>query len=160
MTRDDDSTWAELVDAFHASPDSGESQGRWPAAENLSPDDDHFDGYDDASVTLGSLATEGRPLGPVSPEPGPETPQDHADDHDHFVPPPPAPIPRCDRVSRLAWAGVIFGPVSLVGVTALPWTPPEEFLLFAVTAFILGFVTLIARMRGHHPDDPDNGAVL
>ena len=158
MSRDDDRTWAELVDAFHASPDSDDATRRWPAAEDLSPDDDRSDGYDDASVTLGSLTTDSHPMGPVSPDPVPEAPQEQADDH--FVPPPPAPIPRGDRVSRLAWAGVIFGPVSLVSVTALPWTPPEEFLLFAVTAFIVGFVTLIARMRGHHPDDPDNGAVL
>src|SRR5690606_41770029 len=57
MTRDDDSTWAELVDAFHASPDSGQSHGRRPPAENLSPDPDHFDRYADASATLAPLTT-------------------------------------------------------------------------------------------------------
>ncbi|PSK95570.1 hypothetical protein CLV30_12939 [Haloactinopolyspora alba] len=168
MSHDDDKTWAELVDTFHASPSSGDGQGRWPAAEDLDadePDDDRDDGYGDASVTLGTLTTGDRPPdrparrddATTEPGSGPGTVDEQPD---HFVPPTPAPIPRGDRVSQLAWAGVISGPAGLILVSAVSWTPPDEVVLAAVVAFIAGFATLIARMRGHHPDDPDNGAVL
>ncbi|TDD96869.1 hypothetical protein [Jiangella asiatica] len=168
MSRDDDKTWAELVDTFHSSP-APDGDQPWPAAEEVGPDDDRddltsddvpADGFRDASVTLG----------PLGPGPGREQTRDEAVDvgddavgteaSDHFVPPTPAPIPRGDGVSRLAWAAVIAPPIALIIVAIMSWRPSDEIVLFAVLAFITGFVTLIARMRGHHPNDPDDGAVL
>lgn len=157
MSRDDDQTWADLVDTFHSSPDADDTARRWPAAEDLDPNDEQNDGYGDASVTLGALT--GDDAGPRTHASSHETTGPGTDD-DHFVPPTPAPIPRGDRVSRLAWAGVISGPVGLILVAAFSLTPPDELVFLAVAAFIAGFVTLIARLRGHHPNDPDNGAVL
>lgn len=165
MSRDDDKTWAELVDSFHSSPSASDAEAHWPAAENLDPDDERDD-YGDASVTLGTLST-----GQLQPgasrlddadDAAPVAGSEHAgaEESNHFVPPTPAPIPRGDRVSRLAWAGVITGPAALILMAVFSWTPPDEVLVFIVTAFIAGFVTLIARLRGHHPNDPDNGAVL
>ncbi|WP_026876968.1 hypothetical protein [Jiangella gansuensis] len=202
MSRDDDKTWADLVDTFHASPSSGGDQP-WPAAEQLGPDDqlddlpddlverlradgtarpdaggpdggesaqpgdgEQPDGppagdYRDASLTLGPLAAVGPGGRPGHDEiPNEDVAVDGSEVSDHFVPPPPAPIPRGDRVTRLAWAGVIAPPIALIIVAVMSWRPPDEMVLFAVAAFVTGFVTLIARMRGHHPGDPDDGAVL
>ncbi len=160
MSRDDDKVWAELVDAFHSSPDSDGDQPRWPAAENLDPDDEHDDDYGDASVTL-STVSAGSPTTERPSEPSADDEGDASGDVvDHFVPPAPAPIPRGDRVSRLAWAGVISGPAGLITMTIFSWQPSDELLFIAVMAFIAGFATLVARLRGHHPNDPDNGAVL
>ncbi|WP_053205994.1 hypothetical protein [Jiangella muralis] len=163
MSRDDDQTWAELIDSFHTSPSDGDQP--WPAAEELSPDDPldepRAGDFRDASVTLGPLAG-----GRGGPGPDPATPAPGIDDAaaeeaaNHFVPPPPAPIPRGDRVQRLAWAAVIFPPIALIIVAIMSWRPSDEMVFLAVVAFIAGFVTLVARMRGHHPNDPDDGAVI
>lgn len=160
MSRDDDQTWAELIDSFHAPAADGDQP--WPAAEELSPDDPRTEDFRDASVTLGSLT--GRAPGPEAPAPDGVT--GGIDDAtaeeaaNHFVPPVPAPIPRGDRVQRLAWAGVIAPPVALIIVAIMSWRPSDEIIFLAVVAFVAGFVTLVARMRGHHPNDPDDGAVI
>jgi hypothetical protein len=81
-------------------------------------------------------------------------------DEEGYEPPEPPPLPRGDLVSRLAWAAVIGGPVFLL-VAALLWRSlPTFLLLLALTAFVGGFVTLVARMPPERPDDPDDGAVV
>jgi hypothetical protein len=149
MNRDDDQTWTKLVQSFHSSSGSDGNQP-WPAAEEIS-EDEESNGQHDISVTLGSLTADDRERDVL------------ADDDtlgDHFVPPAPAPLPRPDRVSRMAWIGVIGGPASLIVTALFSWRPPDEILALAVIAFVGGFVTLVARMRGHHPNDPDNGAIV
>ena len=163
MSRDDDRTWAELVEAFNASPDADpreDTSDPWPAAENLDPDEPNEpEAFRDASVTLGSWPPghDDRPPTPPEAPPGPPEPEV---EHDHFVPPPPPPIPRGDLVSRLAWAGVIGSPLALILIAATNWSAPSWLMGLMVVAFVGGFGTLVARMRGHHPDDPDEGAVL
>lgn len=76
-----------------------------------------------------------------------------------FVPEPPPPLPEIDRATRMAWAGLIGGPVlllvaSLVGIGMQPWV-----VMVALGGFVGGFGTLIARM-GDGPDDGDDGAVV
>jgi hypothetical protein len=165
MARDDDHTWAELVESFHASPD--DDVRRWPAAEDLPPDperaDDgtgdhregeHGDSFHDASVTLGPLPPlRGRP--PVL-----ENESGEDDPSDHFVPAPPPPIPRGDTVSRFAWSGVIAFPAVLLLAAVMQWSPPDPVLVVLVMGFVGGFATLIARMHPSHPHDPGDGAVL
>jgi hypothetical protein len=172
MSRDDDQTWAELIDSFHASPSrSTEAEGGqpWPAAEELGPDDrldePRPEDFRDASVTLGSLT--GRGAAPEGADAAAESGvgagiDDATADEaaNHFVPPPPAPIPRGDRIQQLAWAGVIVPPIALIIVAIMSWRPSDEIVFLAVVAFVAGFVTLVARMRGHHPNDPDDGAVI
>ena len=169
MSRDDDQTWAELIDSFHATPTAGGDQP-WPAAEELGPDDrldePRPEDFRDASVTLGSLT--GRGSAPADGADGvaeggvgagiDDATADEA--ANHFVPPPPAPIPRGDRIQQLAWAGVIVPPIALIIVAIMSWRPSDEIVFLAVVAFVAGFVTLVARMRGHHPNDPDDGAVI
>lgn len=146
--RDDDRTWAELVESFHASPDAAptDESRRWPAAEDVS---------DEPSITLDqSTMDEAKADGDTAAE----SPHDEADDH--FVPPTPPPIPRGDAISRAAWTGVLGAPALFVLIALLQWTPPGWLTTGLIASFVAGFVTLIARLRGHHPDDPDNGAVV
>lgn len=145
MSRDDDQAWADLVEAFHASP--GEEMPRWPAAEDVPDDAAVPEGADDA-VQGETQRT------------APEPPPSRAEPDEHFVPPPPPPLPRGDRISRLAWAGVLGAPVFLVLAVALGWRLPSWVTVLAVGALVGGFVTLVARMRGHDPYDPDDGAVV
>jgi hypothetical protein len=130
VSRDDEQVWADLVEAFHASPDE---DPRWPVSQ-----DDRLDVDDQAA----------KPSGP----PG--------EAEDHFVPPPPPPLPRGDRVSRLAWAGVLGVPVFLVVAVALGWRLPSWVTTLAVIVLFAGFATLVTRLRGHDPHDPDDGAVV
>ncbi|RIQ34154.1 hypothetical protein [Jiangella rhizosphaerae] len=166
MSRDDDQTWAELIDSFHASP-AGDGDQPWPAAEELGPDERLEEGvrpddFRDASVTLGSVTGRGAGSDAAAEgSVGAGIDDDAAEEAaNHFVPPVPAPIPRGDRIQRLAWAAVIAPPIALIIVAIMSWRPSDEIVFFAVVAFIAGFVTLIARMRGHHPNDPDDGAVI
>ncbi|MBB5791503.1 hypothetical protein [Jiangella mangrovi] len=170
MSRDDDQTWAELIDSFHASPapsSGGDGDQPWPAAEELGPDErleePRPDDFRDASVTLGSLTGRGAAPSDGAAEGGVGAGIDDAtadEAANHFVPPPPAPLPRGDRIQQVAWAGVIAPPIALIIVAIMSWRPSDEIVFFAVVAFVAGFVTLVARMRGHHPNDPDDGAVI
>jgi hypothetical protein len=130
VSRDDEQVWADLVEAFHASPDE---DPRWP-----SPDDE----------------------GPDLDEPGPSPGRRSVEAEDHFVPPPPPPLPRGNSVSRLAWAAVLGVPVFLVVAVALGWRLPSWATTLAVIALFAGFATLVTRLRGHDPHDPDDGAVV
>ena len=135
MSRDDEQVWADLVEAFHASPDE---DPRWPVSE-----DSRLDTDDPPQAT----ASDSTPTGPPEVE-------------DHFVPPPPPPLPRGDRVSRLAWAAVLGVPLFLVVAVALGWRLPSWATTLAVIALLAGFATLVTRLRGHDPHDPDDGAVV
>ena len=74
-----------------------------------------------------------------------------------YEPPHPPPIPRpSDMVGRFAWAGVLGGPIIVVGSNLLGW---EDWIAgLGVVATIGGFVALIARMKDR--DDDDDGAVV
>lgn len=79
---------------------------------------------------------------------------------EHFEPPEPPPLPRGDLYSRLAWSGVIGGPTVLLIAAFLGGDLPSYAIVLALAAFVGGFVTLVARMPGDRPDDPDDGAVV
>jgi len=84
------------------------------------------------------------------------------DPTDHFIPPEPPPIPSGDPVTRFAWAALAIGPLYLLLGTVLGWDVGGFNALVAVSLFIGGGVTLIARMdNGPSIDDRgDDGAVL
>ncbi|MBD0292818.1 MAG: hypothetical protein ICV70_04485 [Jiangellaceae bacterium] len=136
MARDDDQVWAELVDSFHAA--AGDDPPSWPAAEDA--------------------ALPGSGPDPHAAEREPEEEPPERDEH--FVPPPPPPLPRGDGVSRLAWVAVLGGPAFLVLAVAAGWRLPSWVTVGAIAALVGGFGVLIARMRGHDPFDPDDGAVV
>ncbi|MDQ4008144.1 MAG: hypothetical protein M3211_08650 [Actinomycetota bacterium] len=83
-----------------------------------------------------------------------------ADEDEHFVPGPPPPPPGLDLVSRLAWTGVLGGPLMLLSAAMLSWAPPRLLVLLCVLGFIGGMVTLVVRMKDRPHDGPDDGAVV
>lgn len=82
-------------------------------------------------------------------------------DGGHFVPPEPPPIPRPDLPHRLAWTGVLLGPVLLV-VFALLWRDVPQWVVGALASGIVaGFGYLVWRLpRTRDRDDPDDGAIV
>jgi hypothetical protein len=110
---------------------------------------------------IGDPSTDGTTPDGTGPADG-AGPADEIDDlwDERFVPPEPPPLPRGDFVTSLGWVCVLGGPLFLV-FAALTWRGvPGELILAAVAAFVGGFVLLVARMPGDHPDDPDDGAVV
>jgi hypothetical protein len=84
------------------------------------------------------------------------------DVEDHFVPEPPPPLPEADRVTRLAWAGLVGGP-ALIVLSALLGIGLDGWVMVAsLAAFLGGFLTLVLRMGDRRSDDDgwDDGAVL
>ncbi len=82
------------------------------------------------------------------------------DRHDRFVPPDAPPITSTDLVSRLAWLGVLGGPLLLLVAALVSHTLPTLVVLAALGGFIGGFVTLVARLPRDRHDDGDDGAIV
>jgi hypothetical protein len=143
----DELAWAALVAGYDAP--STDDVPRWPAAEDVDPPQ--------IETVVLRAPTPPEDAGPVTPPPAPV-----AHDDDHFEPPPPPPIPVPDTLGRFAWAAVLGGPLfllvaTLAGLDASGWPG-----LFALGAFMGGFVTLVARMKDRPPTDlgDDDGAVV
>jgi hypothetical protein len=82
------------------------------------------------------------------------------EDEGHFIPPPVPPVGRGDRISRLAWTGLIGGPLLLLVATVFGWGLPTEILMLCLLGFVGGLVTLVVRMKDGDDDEPGNGAVI
>jgi hypothetical protein len=84
------------------------------------------------------------------------------DPTEHFVPPEPPPLPESDRVTRLAWAGLLGGPAIIVLAALLGIAIEGWVVVAALGAFLGGFATLVMRMADRRSDDDgwDDGAVL
>lgn len=145
----DEIVWAGIVADFDREPVDGVP--RWPASEDV--EDDRAGGRGHGFEELRDVVAS----------PGPDRVWRRRDeDDDHFEPPPPPPLPQVDAVTRLAWAGALGGPLLLV-LAAIAGFPLSGWVgLLAVTAFMAGFVTLVARMKDRPPTDsgPDDGAVV
>jgi len=142
----DEIAWAGIVADFDREP--GDDAPRWPVSEDIQP----------------SERPDSEPLSPPPPFPRPAPPTVASDDlpQDHFEPPPPPPLPTVDTVTRFAFAGAMGGPLVLL-LAALAGLPLGGWVGgLAVTAFMAGFVTLVARMKDRPPTDtgPDDGAVV
>ena len=148
---DVETAFAALVAQFSAppAPDVGGTPHPWPAAEDLTDADTRTISLD-PRPTITPVVQPAAVIEPAYP----------AELDEHFVPPEPPPLPRGDTISRLAWAGVIGGPLVLLIAALFGGDLPAALLLAALAAFIGGFVTLVARMPGESPDDPDHGAVV
>lgn len=151
----EDAEWASLVEQFSAPSAPGHDSGdtavpRWPASEDV---DEKYEPLIDvpASLTFEDKAADED-----------EEPAKKADDpHDHFVPPEPPRGPRLDWISRLAWLGLIGGPLLLIAAAVLDFGTGRITTL-AVVGFVGGFLTLVIRMKDRLPPDdtPDDGAVV
>lgn len=155
---DVDTLFADIVAGFDQGGD--DPVPRWSVLEDTSPGDP-------TPEELVPEPVEERPRlssrlirrSDPAPEPAPE-PDDEPDDH--FVPEPPPPLPEADRVTRLAWAGLIGGP-ALIMLTAVLGIGLEGWVVvLALGGFLGGFGTLVARMRDRRDDDDGwhDGAVI
>jgi hypothetical protein len=174
------------VDAAFAAIIAGwadDTPGDWPAEEDITrgrhrraddPATDSADIADPAArakrpddappapgemIDLGPAPLE-RPLIPSIDVPL-EDPIELLESSEGYAPPEPPPLPRGDLLSRLSWAGVICGPLVLL-ITVITWrtAAPQLLVLASIAAFVAGFVSLVARMPKHRPDDDDDGAVV
>jgi len=82
------------------------------------------------------------------------------DDEGHFVPPPAPPVPRGDLLTRIAWGGLVGGPLLLLVAVVFGLGLPTEVTMVCVLAFVGGLVTLLVRMKDTRDNGPDDGAVL
>jgi hypothetical protein len=164
---DVDAVFAAIVADFGTPAPEG--AGPWPAAEDLRPDEPPaaevpLDEVPDAGARHPRRGPRHRlPDGSaladaydIDPEPEPED----TDPQDRFVPPEPPPITSTDLPSRLAWLGVIGGPLFLLVAALVLQTLPTLVVIGALAAFIGGFVTLVARLPRDRGDGSDDGAVV
>jgi hypothetical protein len=150
----EDAEWQSLVEQFNkpSAPGHGgeEPVARWPVSEDV---DEKYEPLIDvpAGLTVEEKKTEDE-----------EPPARKRDDaHDHYVPPEPPRGPRLDWISRLAWLGLLGGPLLLI-LAALLDFGTGRITTIAVTGFIGGFLTLVFRMKDRLPpgDGGDDGAVV
>ncbi len=152
----DDLAWSDIVAGYDR--DDTDAVPRWPVSEDVEPDAGGRAGE------AGEVEPAGGPtvgFGALRDHVEPAKPARVGDPDDHYRPPPPPPLPQMDRVTRFAWAGALGGPLALV-LAALTGLRLEGWVgLLAVTAFVAGFVTLVARMKDRSQDSgPDDGAVV
>jgi hypothetical protein len=156
----DDDAWAQIIAGYDE--DSTDPVAPWPIAEDV----------DESVETAGDASPETAPG--IASKPSEAIPRygsrflrrhdplEDDDPYDRFIPPDPPPLPRLDTIGQFAWGGLIGGPLFLILAAVFDWQMPPLFLALAVTAFVVGFVTLVVRMSDGRPDDwnNDNGAVL
>ena len=155
---DVDSMFADIVAAFDVAGD--DPVPRWSVHEDTSPGDP-------TPEELVPEPPEDRPRlsSRLIRRTDPAQAADAApvdDPEDHFVPEPPPPLPEADRITRLAWAGLIGGPSLIVLATVLGIGLEGWVVVLALGGFLAGFGTLVARMRDRRDDDDGwhDGAVI
>ena len=136
---------AVFEQVFAGFDDAGEDpQRRWPDEEDLSRDDR---GQDDDPGDA-PPASDQQPVARAN------------GNEDHYVPPPPPPLPQLEPATKLAWAGVLGGPLILLA-TVFGLSIPSWLAGTAILAFVAGFVALVVRLKDSPDDsDPDDGAVV
>jgi hypothetical protein len=84
------------------------------------------------------------------------------DRQEHFVPPEPPPVPRATPARTLAWVGLFGAPLVMLVAVIVHLALPMWLIMFLGTAFIGGFVFLVATMqhREHDGFGGDDGAVV
>jgi hypothetical protein len=141
-----DSAWQQIIAGFDSVP--ADSVPRWPADEDVR----------DESTREGRVIRRVEAAEPAELAESPSAPGQEQED-EHFVPPAPPPLPAVERVTKLAWTGVLGGPAVLLaasfGLELPSWAPG-----LAVIAFIAGFGTLVMRLKDRSDSDPDDGAVV
>jgi hypothetical protein len=151
----EDAEWKSLVEQFNAPAAEGHEATpvpRWPASEDV--EEGSYEPLIDVPAGL--------VVGETDEEPPEEPPARRRDDpHDHFIPPEPPKGPRLDWISRLAWLGLIGGPLLLIAAAVLDFGTGRVTTV-AIVGFIGGFLTLVLRMNDRLPpeDTPDDGAVV
>jgi len=147
---DVEAEWADIVARWESETPP---TGAWSAAEDATGADEP--GTPDEPVDVGWTGHVGGEASRAA-----AAREDVEPDEEGYVPPEPPPLRLGDTVSRLAWAGVLGAPVFFV-ITMLFWrSVPTVLVVFAVAAFVAGFVTLVLRMPDRDDDGWDDGAVV
>ncbi|WP_067420476.1 hypothetical protein, partial [Carbonactinospora thermoautotrophica] len=123
---DEEEAWRQIVANFRA--EAAEPVPRWPAAEDLEPEDEDEDPEERHRGRL--LRRRDREIEPPEPEE-----IRGADEEEHFVPPPPPPLPKAEPVTKAAWCGVVGGPAFLLIATILGWQVGTLGFVLGVGAF-------------------------
>ncbi|MFC8450177.1 hypothetical protein [Kitasatospora sp. NPDC057223] len=162
-----DEIFAALVAQFDDPVDLNNPD--WPEVENLRAKGEHKGFKGGSAATPGDLSDlapqpRPRPSQPAVPAAGPRDYEAAEDpDEGHFVPPEPPPLPEGDVTSKFAWLAVLGGPALLL-FDAVFWQEVAGWPAWVgVSAFLGGFVTLVARMKSDdedEPPDPHGGAVV
>lgn len=157
LADNDDLAWAQLVAGFDR-PYEGASP--WPAEEELTqppvpdepqeapralrdPPNAHPGGMDDEDFVVSTSRSRAHPEDTAS--------------ADRFVPPPPPPLPELAPYKKLAWLGLLGGPLLLLVGAFTHLDPPGWVLFFCVLGFVGGFVTLVATMDDQVDGDSGSG---
>jgi len=151
----EDAEWKSLVEQFGKPSAPGHDGGddpvpRWPASEDVA---EKYEPLID--VPTGLTIEEKADADEEKP------PKKRDDPQDHYVPPEPPRGPKLDWISRVAWLGLIGGPLLLIAAAVLDFGTGRITTL-AVVGFIGGFLTLVLRMKDKLPpgDGGDDGAVV
>lgn len=154
----EDAEWKSLVEQFNKPSAPGHDGGadpvpRWPVSEDV---DEKYEPLIDVPTGL-TIKDDTPDEDEADTKPAKKT----DDPHEHFVPPEPPRGPRLDWVSRLAWLGLLGGPLLLIAAAVLDFGTGRITTL-AVAGFIGGFLTLVLRMKDRLPpgDGGDDGAVV
>jgi hypothetical protein len=176
-----DQAWAQIVDDLTAGP-PGANGDSTTAQDPAAP-------TDRAGGSPGDATTADRPSAPPPPAPpanslsaglealfeplrrrreqpaadrapAPDDFVDNWEDEGHFVPPPPPEIPEGTPIKRLAWAGVLGGPLIILLIALTGWDPPSIVGISAGLATLAGFVTLVWQLPEAREDGWDDGARL
>ncbi|KJK59600.1 hypothetical protein [Saccharothrix sp. ST-888] len=153
-----DAIFAALVAQFDDPVDLTDPE--WPEIENLRARSES-DTRPATPPELADFAPQPRPRPAATPGPRDfEVAEDP--DEGHFVQPDP-PLPAADTTAKFAWLAVLGGPALLL-FDVLVWREVSGWPAWiGITAFLGGFVTLVARMKDHdedEPPDPNGGAVV
>ncbi len=174
---DFDEAWAQIVDDLTSGTKGARGTGSTasdaadpggpgePGADAIAAEPPSSSPPPDASPGAG-LEALFEPLRRRRPQPAAEsTPEpaafvDNWEDEGHFVPPPPPEIPEGTPIKRLAWAGVLGGPLIILLIALTGWDPPGIVGISAGLATLAGFVTLVWQMPEGREDGWDDGARL
>ncbi|MGH3370603.1 MAG: hypothetical protein ACRDPR_11430, partial [Nocardioidaceae bacterium] len=146
----EDAEWRSLVEQFNA---GDTAEHTWPASEDVDEDEAETETAEKPAVVTADEADEADDEPPA---------RAAKDPHEHYIPPEPPRGPRLDWIGRIAWAGVIGGPLLLVLVALLDLGSSNRVTLIGALGFAGGFLTLVFRMKDRLPadDTPDDGAVV
>ncbi|MDH6127246.1 hypothetical protein [Kitasatospora sp. GP82] len=153
-----DAIFAALVAQFDDPVDLTDPE--WPEIENLRTKGETGRGST-TPPELADLAPQPRPRPTATPGPR-DYEVDEDPDEGHFVQPDP-PLPKADATAKFAWLAVLGGPALLL-FDVFVWREVSGWPAWVgVSAFLGGFVTLVARMKDRdedEPPDPNGGAVV
>jgi hypothetical protein len=170
---DEDAAWAAIVAGYEQT--TTDPVPRWPVAEDLpNPEEERRRGrllraasFDDVGTETEAGEPEASPAAAGADQSGDATLGHRGytvrEPDEHFVPPTPPPFSLpADPITRAAWISVIGGPLLFLLAALLGWHLEGWVALVAVTGFVGGFVTLVARMKDRPPPDSgyDDGAVV